>query len=63
MRCFLAVPLAEPALADAQRVLTMLRREMTNHQTGHKTLYSFDSFALDRSLQDAWFSTRRLEEQ
>jgi 2'-5' RNA ligase len=28
MRCFLAVPLAEPALADAQRVLTMLRREI-----------------------------------
>ena len=28
MRCFLAVPLAEPALADAQRVLAMLQREI-----------------------------------
>jgi len=28
VRCFLAVPLAEPALADAQRVLTMLHREI-----------------------------------
>lgn len=42
---------------------TTLRREMMNHQTGHKTLYRFDRFDLDRSLQDAWFSTRRLEEQ
>jgi hypothetical protein len=42
---------------------TALRREMTNHQTGHKTLYLFDRFDLDLSLQDAWFSTRRLEEQ
>jgi 2'-5' RNA ligase len=28
VRCFLAVPVAEPALADVQRVLTMLRREI-----------------------------------
>jgi outer membrane lipoprotein-sorting protein len=47
----------------ARQRWTTMRRQMTNHQTGHKTLYLFDRFDLDRSLQDAWFSTRRLEEQ
>jgi outer membrane lipoprotein-sorting protein len=47
----------------ARQRWTTLRREMTNHQTGHKTLYLFERFDLDPGLQDAWFSTRRLEEQ
>ncbi len=48
----------EPA---AQR-WTPMRREMINHQTGHKTVYRFDRFRVDRELKDSWFSTRRLEE-
>jgi outer membrane lipoprotein-sorting protein len=37
------------------------RREMLNHQTGHKTLYQMDSITLDRELNDEFFSTRNLE--
>ena len=44
-----------------QRWLPM-RREMTNHQTGHKTLYRFDSLDVNNSLTDGWFSARHLEE-
>lgn len=44
-----------------QRWLSM-RREMTNHQTGHKTLYGFDSVDVNNSLADGWFSVRNLEE-
>jgi outer membrane lipoprotein-sorting protein len=38
-----------------------LRREMTNHQSGHKTLYSFDNVNVDNSLTEGWFSARNLE--
>jgi outer membrane lipoprotein-sorting protein len=37
------------------------RREMVNHQTGHKTLYKLERIALDRKLTDDFFSTRSLE--
>lgn len=47
----------------AKQRWTPMRREMSNHQTGHKTLYTFDRFDVDPGLQDASFSTRRLEEQ
>jgi outer membrane lipoprotein-sorting protein len=47
---------------QTQRWLPM-RREMTNHQTGRKTLYRFDSLDLNKNLVDNWFSTRQLEEQ
>lgn len=40
-----------------------MRREMTNHQTGHKTLYVFDSFDLKGGLDDGEFTARRLEGQ
>jgi uncharacterized protein len=43
-----------------QRWLPM-RREMTNHQTGHKTLYRFETLDVDNSLTDAWFIARHLE--
>jgi outer membrane lipoprotein-sorting protein len=43
-----------------QRWLPM-RREMTNHQTGHKTLYRFDSLDVNNSLADGWFNVRNLE--
>jgi hypothetical protein len=53
------VKLIEP---EKQRWLAM-RREMTNHQTGHKTLYVFDQVSLKSDLGDAGFSARHLEEQ
>lgn len=40
-----------------------MRRQMINHQTGHRTLYQFDRFEVSKSLEDADFSARRLEEQ
>lgn len=40
-----------------------LRREMVNHQTGHKTLYVFDQVSLQPDLTDADFSVRKLEAQ
>jgi hypothetical protein len=46
---------------DRQRWLPM-RREMTNHQTGHQTLYQFDRFAVSKELTEREFSTRKLEE-
>jgi hypothetical protein len=39
---------------------TPMRREMTNHQTGHKTVYRFDRFDV-KSIAEAQFSARRLE--
>jgi outer membrane lipoprotein-sorting protein len=38
-----------------------MRRQMTNHQTGHQTQYQFERFAVDKSLQDGDFTVRRLE--
>jgi outer membrane lipoprotein-sorting protein len=38
-----------------------MRREMVNHQTGHKTIYSFERLELDGKLNDGYFSTRTLE--
>jgi len=40
-----------------------LRREMVNHQTGHKTLYVFDQVSLQPELNDGDFSVRKLEAQ
>jgi len=40
-----------------------MRRQMTNHQTGHRTLYQFDRFEVSKSLKDAEFIARRLEDQ
>lgn len=40
-----------------------MRREMTNHQTGHKTLYVFENFTVKTGLDDTAFSARKLEEQ
>ena len=37
------------------------RREMVNHQTGHKTLYQLENISLDRQLSEEFFSTRNLE--
>ena len=50
------------AQADLGRWMPM-RRQMTNHQTGHRTLYQFDRFEVSPSLKDAEFIARRLEEQ
>jgi outer membrane lipoprotein-sorting protein len=52
------VQLVEP---DKQRWMPM-RRQMTNHQTGHQTLYQFDRFEVQASLKDGEFTTRRLED-
>ena len=38
-----------------------LRREMVNHQNGHKTLYRLDNIKLDRKLTEDFFSVRNLE--
>jgi len=38
-----------------------MRRQMTNHQTGHRTLYQFDRFAVEKALKESDFSVRRLE--
>jgi hypothetical protein len=38
-----------------------MRRQMTNHQTGHQTLYQFERFSVDKALKDGDFSVRRLE--
>jgi len=38
-----------------------MRREMVNHQTGHKTLYRMDRISLDPKLNDDFFSVRNLE--
>jgi Outer membrane lipoprotein-sorting protein len=46
---------------ERQRWLPM-RRQMTNHQTGHRTLYQFDRVALSKELTEREFSTRKLEE-
>jgi outer membrane lipoprotein-sorting protein len=46
--------------ASPQRWLPM-RREMVNHQTGHKTFYKVERTALDRKLTEDFFSTRSLE--
>jgi len=43
-----------------QRWISM-RREMVNQQTGHKTIYKFERFALDQKLDESFFSTRNLE--
>jgi hypothetical protein len=37
------------------------RREMVNHQTGHKTFYKLERITLDRKLTEDFFSTRSLE--
>lgn len=51
------VQAVEPA---KQRYMPM-RREMVNHQTGHRTVYRFDRFTLDQRLTDSFFSVRSLE--
>jgi hypothetical protein len=38
-----------------------MRRDMVNHQTGHKTLYRMDRISLDRKLNEDFFSVRNLE--
>jgi len=40
-----------------------MRRQMTNHQTGHQTLYQFDRFDVHKDMKDGEFSARRLEEE
>jgi outer membrane lipoprotein-sorting protein len=40
-----------------------LNRLMTNHQTGHRTLYTFERFEFQPNLQDGEFSARRLEDE
>lgn len=40
-----------------------LRREMVNHQTGHKTLYVFEQVSFQPDLTDGDFSVRKLEAQ
>lgn len=49
--------LLEPA---KQRWVAMYRK-MANHQTGHQTIYHFDSLELNQQLKDSFFSTRTLE--
>jgi outer membrane lipoprotein-sorting protein len=49
------------AVEPARQRWMPMRREMVNHQTGHKTLYQFDRFTLDRQLTDSFFSLRSLE--
>lgn len=38
-----------------------MRREMVNHQNGHKTLFRLDHITLDKKLTPDFFSTRNLE--
>lgn len=38
-----------------------LRREMTNVQTGHKTIFTFDQVKAGQSIDDGQFTTRSLE--
>lgn len=40
-----------------------MRRQMVNHQTGHRTSYQFDLFEVSKTLVEAEFVARRLEEQ
>lgn len=52
----------QAAQPDSGRWMPM-RRQMTNHQSGHRTLYQFDRFEVNKSIKDAEFTARRLEEQ
>lgn len=47
---------------DAGRWMPM-RRQMTNRQTGHQTVYQFESFVVRKDLKDASFTVRHLEEE
>lgn len=46
---------------EKQRWLA-LQRQMTNHQTGHQTLYRIDQYQVDSKVRDRGFSVRDLEE-
>lgn len=39
-----------------------MRRQMTNRQTGHQTIYQFDRFDVRKDLAESTFSVRHLEE-
>jgi Outer membrane lipoprotein-sorting protein len=47
---------------DKQRWLA-LERQMTNHQTGHQTLYRIDQYQFDKNVGEHGFSVRDLEER
>lgn len=51
--------LVEP---DTQRWIAM-RREMLNHQTGHKTIIHFDSIQAGIPVADSVFTTRSIERE
>lgn len=40
-----------------------MRREMTNHQTGHKTIFTFDRIEVGRPVADDFFTTRTIERE
>ncbi|MBI3606928.1 MAG: outer membrane lipoprotein-sorting protein [Nitrospirae bacterium] len=39
------------------------RREMDNHQTGHKTLFTFDRVEVGKPVPDEFFTTRSIERE
>jgi outer membrane lipoprotein-sorting protein len=51
--------LVEP---DTQRWIAM-RREMINHQTDHKTIFTFDTVEADVPVSDDVFTTRSIERE
>ena len=40
-----------------------MRRKMVNHQTGHQTIFQYETFALDQKIPDSLFTTRNLQRQ
>ena len=51
--------LVEP---ENQRWIAM-RREMENHQTGHRTIFTFDRIETGRPVADDFFTTRSIERE
>lgn len=47
---------------DTERWIA-LRREMVNHQTGHKTIITFDKVRADIPIADSVFTTRSIERE
>lgn len=47
---------------DTQRWIAQ-RREMVNHQTGHKTVFTFDRTESGMTIPDSLFTTRTLERE
>ncbi len=40
-----------------------MRREMINHQTDHKTIFTFDRIEVGKTVPDDFFTTRTIERE